>query len=441
MTRTRALLIVTITVAVAICAVGAWADAAPTLLHSTVLNGVKMDSGTGELYLHNIQASNLPTPSSSSYHPYNPNDGDELWAVVVGSDGTPVARFDFYAQLHRAPWWLLGSHELTDMRTTEPTSGRRIALPDGDYSLDFYLKTGKFYSFPLKVVSVTGASGKSTLLSGDWNDWGYLLYAGADPSQQLVWKVWLRSDVTSQQQGADVGVRVTRDADGKLICTSRPNRTTSLQAEWGRREFDLIHPMQGTSGGAMFYASELLKTDGAYTLKMDIDGQHYGTWRLRVQGGQLVKTGRADPVTADPLRFVDGGADAWWYGREEAGGSAPSVITASYMEVIPGATRITVNGTTLVPMRAIFEWLGAEVKYIPQALSIYASKGDDIIVLIRLDETDATVNGQKVPMGITPQQRDGVTYVPLRFVAETFGAEVGFDAATGAIRAEWPVPD
>ena len=52
---------------------------------------------------------------------------------------------------------------------------------------------------------------------------------------------------------------------------------------------------------------------------------------------------------------------------------------------------------------------------------------------MRLDESDATVNAKKVPMGITPQQVDGVTYVPLRFVAETFGAEVGFDAATGAI--------
>jgi len=92
-----------------------------------------------------------------------------------------------------------------------------------------------------------------------------------------------------------------------------------------------------------------------------------------------------------------------------------------------------VNGNTMVPLRSIFEWLGAEVKWIPQALSIYASRGDDIIVLMRLDESEATVNGQKVPLAQPPVQRDGVTYVPLRFCAETFGAQVGFDAATGAI--------
>jgi len=81
----------------------------------------------------------------------------------------------------------------------------------------------------------------------------------------------------------------------------------------------------------------------------------------------------------------------------------------------------------------VFEWLGAEVKWIPQALSIYASRGDEIIVLMRLDEDEATVNGRKVPLPQRPVQQNGVTYVPLRFSAEAFGATVGFDAATGAI--------
>ena len=313
------------------------------------------------------------------------------------------------------------------MRATEPTGDKRIALPDGDYTLDFYLKSGKFYSFPFSVAGVIGGAGagKSTLLNGDWNNWGYLLYAGADPDQQLVWKVWLRSGTPGRDQGFKVSVVTTPLEKSRLMCTSRPNVTTSVRTEWDRREFDFIHPMQGTSGGAMFYARELLGADGAYTLKMDIDGRHYGTWRFRVQGGRLVKTGRADPATADPLRFIDGGADAWWYCREEAGQA--DAAGGAEPQVIPGAKRLTVNGHTMVPLRSIFEWLGCEVKYIPQAKSIYASLGDDIIVLMRLDESEATVNGKKVPLPQPPLQRDGVTWVPLRFVAETFGAEVGFD--------------
>lgn len=425
----RAMILSALIVAITTCTAAAWAET-PTVLFSTVLNGVKMDAGSGELFLDDIMVANLPTPANNKYQPYNPNDGEELWAVLVGSDGVPVARFDFYAQFNRQPYWLLNSYKLTDMRTTEPTSGIRIVLPAGDYSLDFYLKSGKFYSFPFKITSVAG---NASALDGDWNNWGYLLYGGADPSRQLIWKIWLRSNTPDQNQSAGIDVRLTRDADGSLLCVSRPNVNYTLGSEWSRRQFDLIHPMQGTSGGAMFYASELLKTDGGYALTMSVGGQQYGTWKFRVQGGRLVKTGRADLATADPLRFIDGGADAWWYGREMAVASDPAVITADAMAVIPGATRITVNGVTLVPMRAILEWLGAEVRFVPAIKSITANLNDEIIVLMRLDETDATVNGQKVPMGITPQQQGGVTYVPLRFVAETFGAEVGFDAATGAI--------
>ena len=50
MTRKCALLVVTVIAAGAICAAGAWAET-PTLMFSTVLNGVKMDSNTGEMYL------------------------------------------------------------------------------------------------------------------------------------------------------------------------------------------------------------------------------------------------------------------------------------------------------------------------------------------------------------------------------------------------------
>jgi hypothetical protein len=87
----------------------------------------------------------------------------------------------------------------------------------------------------------------------------------------------------------------------------------------------------------------------------------------------------------------------------------------------------------MVPLRSVFEWLGAEVKWIPQALTIIANRGDQEIVLMRLDSDEATVNAKKVPLPQRPIQRDGVTYVPLRFSAEAFGASVGFDAAGGSI--------
>ena len=54
---------------------------------------------------------------------------------------------------------------------------------------------------------------------------------------------------------------------------------------------------------------------GNYTLTMKLDSNVYGVWKFKVIGGQLNYTGRTERGKADPLTFVEGGRDAWWYER------------------------------------------------------------------------------------------------------------------------------
>jgi hypothetical protein len=82
-----------------------------------------------------------------------------------------------------------------------------------------------------------------------------------------------------------------------------------------RYEFDMIFPMEGTSGGAYFKAKDLVGTDGSYILTLQIDGELYGTWNFKISGGVFVLAGRALRASADPLTFVEGGRDAFWYGK------------------------------------------------------------------------------------------------------------------------------
>jgi hypothetical protein len=299
--------------------IGLCADNPPGLMHSTLLNGVKLDHKRGELYLYHIQAVFLPPAESKTIYKYNPNDGGKIWAMLSDKGGAEVARFDFYGELLKAPFWLLNSYKLADLRTGEKPASGRVKIPAGEYVLDFFLESGKFYTFPFTVSVLKSGDAFAPedyhFLDGAWEDWGYLFYADANPDRPIQWKVWLRNK--QHEQAKDVKIRIEVSRGGQLVATSRENMTFSLRPEWVRYEFDLIRPMKGTSGGAQLMAKDLLAQDGAYTLTLAIDGQPYGTWHFTVQGGKPNYTGRTVRGEADPLTFVEGARDAWWYERQK----------------------------------------------------------------------------------------------------------------------------
>ncbi|MBO8171073.1 MAG: copper amine oxidase N-terminal domain-containing protein [Bacillaceae bacterium] len=91
-----------------------------------------------------------------------------------------------------------------------------------------------------------------------------------------------------------------------------------------------------------------------------------------------------------------------------------------------------INGRTMVPLRGIFEALEAEVDWNPDTRTVSAVKGDREVVLT-IGQQNAVVNGDPVVLDAAPQVVDGRTLVPLRFVAETLGLKVEWDAATRTV--------
>lgn len=83
------------------------------------------------------------------------------------------------------------------------------------------------------------------------------------------------------------------------------------------------------------------------------------------------------------------------------------------------------NGRTLVPLRAIFEALGAEVTWDSATWTVFAS-WDSGNMTLPIGSIQATVNGQLVQLDVPAQLIDGRTMVPLRFVGESMGALVGW---------------
>ena len=83
-------------------------------------------------------------------------------------------------------------------------------------------------------------------------------------------------------------------------------------------------------------------------------------------------------------------------------------------------------GRVFVPLRGVFERLGASVVY--DAGTINAT-GNGRDISLHIGDTRATVNGQNEIIDVAPYILGASTYVPLRFVSEALGATVNYDAS------------
>ncbi len=84
-----------------------------------------------------------------------------------------------------------------------------------------------------------------------------------------------------------------------------------------------------------------------------------------------------------------------------------------------------VAGNVYVPLRGVLEKMGAHVEWNPRARAVIAAHGNK---LVRLPENGtATVNGQAVTLDTPAFIANGQTMIPLRFMAEAFGADVTWD--------------
>lgn len=87
-------------------------------------------------------------------------------------------------------------------------------------------------------------------------------------------------------------------------------------------------------------------------------------------------------------------------------------------------------GRVLVPLRGIFERLGASVVY--QSGTINATKGRTTVSL-QIGSTQATVDGRTQSIDVPPFIVGATTYVPLRFIAQSLGANVNYSDSTRVI--------
>ena len=84
------------------------------------------------------------------------------------------------------------------------------------------------------------------------------------------------------------------------------------------------------------------------------------------------------------------------------------------------------NGRTLVPLRAIFETIGATVDWNAETSTVTAVKGD-VSVSLTVNSTEAKKNNESVELDVPAKIVGGRTLVPVRFVSDCFDVDVQWD--------------
>ena len=99
--------------------------------------------------------------------------------------------------------------------------------------------------------------------------------------------------------------------------------------------------------------------------------------------------------------------------------------TLTFSDAAPEAR----DGRTFLPVRAVFEAMGAQVSYDAAAGTVTAVRdGTTVTMTLGSTEASVTMDGITVVMDVAPYAHDNRTYVPVRFAAQAFGCIVGWDA-------------
>lgn len=91
-----------------------------------------------------------------------------------------------------------------------------------------------------------------------------------------------------------------------------------------------------------------------------------------------------------------------------------------------GKPFVDANGRTQVPLRVVMEQYGCDVKWDSMSSTAIITKGSTTVT-VPIGKSYITVNGKNVPMDTSALVQDGHTYLPIRAVLEAFGANVKWD--------------
>ena len=115
------------------------------------------------------------------------------------------------------------------------------------------------------------------------------------------------------------------------------------------------------------------------------------------------------------------------------------IVTVDSKATSVDAAPEIINGRTFVPIRFIAETFGSTVAWIPATRSITITLGTTIIGL-QIGNKTAVINGKIIALEAAPYIKNSRSMVPLRVITESFGGDVAWDPALHTITINYILP-
>ena len=119
-------------------------------------------------------------------------------------------------------------------------------------------------------------------------------------------------------------------------------------------------------------------------------------------------------------------------GQVSANAASPISVVVNGERQTYSQPPVLENNSVLVPLRGIFESLQAEVNWNDKTQQITVIKEDKTISL-QIGSTEAKINDKKINISTAQKLKNDSTLVPLRFICESFGAEVDWQQADQSV--------
>jgi hypothetical protein len=115
-----------------------------------------------------------------------------------------------------------------------------------------------------------------------------------------------------------------------------------------------------------------------------------------------------------------------------AAAAGPVKIQINGARLATDVDPVIIDGRTLVPVRAIAEGFGAEVGWDGASRQVTVKKSGNTVILT-IDNTNYTKNGQTLKMDVPAQIVSDRTMVPVRVVSESLDAQVDWNGETRTV--------
>lgn len=156
--------------------------------------------------------------------------------------------------------------------------------------------------------------------------------------------------------------------------------------------------------------------------------------RLRDRTGQVEeeKTDADDETPDGTLQYREQEKERERFGKGRGNGWGHRLLVNGKEYKFTDVPPVIKDGRVLIPLRAVTAALGGQVAWDPESRTVTVTLEDNVIK-ITVDDLKATVNGAVYDLDVPAKAEQGRVVVPLRFIAQALGHEVGYDSSTGDV--------